>query len=133
VRIQTGLNTCVLSLLVSGSTAVWADSVYNLTGLPMYPNVNRAKMDDVARTDKMGHWCNRFSADSFAPLEVVEAWYRKTLINASETDLKNDERYKDYFNLVGVKLAIGIDYVTVFRTGGQTTTSIELFKCSAPP
>ena len=38
---------------------------------------------------------------------------------------------KDYDNLTGIKLAVGIDSVTVFRTGNQSTTSIELFKCHA--
>jgi hypothetical protein len=60
----------------------------------------------------------------------VEDWYRKALVNPSETNLHNDERYRDYVNLVGIKLAVGIDYVTVFRTGTQSTTSIELFRCS---
>jgi len=104
----------------------------NLTGLPAYPNLNEAKMDAVARTDKMGHWCTRFAAATSDPLDVVEAWYRKSLVNASETDLNNDERYRNYFQLTGIKLALGIDYVTVFRTGDRSSTSIELFRCSAP-
>jgi hypothetical protein len=86
-------------------------------------------MDTVARTDTMGHWCTRFTAEASAPLEVVEDWYRKALVNASETNLRNDPRYRDYLNLSGIKLAVGTDYVTVFRTGNQPTTSIELFKC----
>jgi hypothetical protein len=84
----------------------------------------------VARTDTMGHWCTRFTAEASAPLEVVENWYRKALVNASETNLRNDQRYRDYLNLTGIKLAVGVDYVTVFRNGNQPTTSIELFKCS---
>jgi hypothetical protein len=103
--------------------------VYNLTGLPVYPYLNGADMDSVARTDTMGHWCIRFTAEASAPLEVVEDWYRKTLVNASETNLRNDEKYKSYPNLSGIKLAVGIDSVTVFRTGNRSTTSIELFKC----
>jgi len=105
--------------------------VYNLTGLPVYPYLTGADMDSVARTDTMGHWCIRFTAEASAPLEVVEDWYRKTLVNASETNLRNDERYKSYSNLSGIKLAVGIDSVTVFKTGNQSTTSIELFKCRA--
>jgi hypothetical protein len=105
--------------------------VYNLTGLPVYPYLTGADMDSVARTDTMGHWCIRFTAQASAPLEVVEDWYRKTLVNASETNLRNDERYKDYVNLTGIKLAVGLDSVTVFRTGNQSTTLIELFKCRA--
>src|ERR1700723_4271372 len=82
-----------------------ARDVYNLTGLPVYPYLTTADMDDVARTDTMGHWCTRFTAEASAPLEVVENWYRKALINASETNLRNDQRYRDYSNLTGIKLA----------------------------
>ena len=108
-----------------------AQPVYNLTGLPLYPNLSRAKMDGVARTDALGHWCNRFAAETFDRNDVVQDWYRKALVNASETDLNNDERYKSLVKLSGIKLALGIDYVTVYRTANQTTTSIELFRCSA--
>jgi len=114
---------------LGSSAAALAAGVDNLTGLPLYPDVNSAAMDTVARTDKMGHWCNRFQANTSASLDTVEAWYRKNLFNPSETDLKNDERYRGYENLVGVKLALGIDYVAVFTTGNGVTT-IELFKCS---
>jgi len=118
-----------LSLLSTAPNAL-AREVYNLTGLPVYPFLTTADMDEVARTDTMGHWCTRFTAEASAPLEVVENWYRKALVNASETNLRNDQRYRDYLNLTGIKLAVGVDYVTVFRTGNQPTTSIELFKCS---
>ena len=118
-------------LLLAPAAIASAQNVYNLTGLPAYPNLNEAKMDALARTDKLGHWCTRFAADTFDPLEVVEAWYRKVLINASETDLNNDERYRNYFKLSGIKLALGIDYVTVYRTVDRSSTSIELFRCSA--
>ena len=117
------------SLLSTAPNAL-AREVYNLTGLPVYPYLTTADMDDVARSDTMGHWCTRFTAEASAPLEVVENWYRKALINASETNLRNDQRYRDYSNLTGIKLAVGVDYVTVFRNGNQPTTSIELFKCS---
>jgi hypothetical protein len=89
-------------------------------------------MDGVARTDALGHWCNRFSAETFDRLDMVQDWYRKALINASETDLNNDERYTSLVKLSGIKLALGIDYVTVFRSANQTVTSIELFRCSPP-
>ena len=120
-----------LSLLSTVPNA-WAKEVYNLTGLPVYPYLTTADMDSVARTDTMGHWCTRFTAQASAPLEVVEEWYRKALVKASETNLRNDQRYRDYVDLSGIKLAIGIDYVTVFRIGNQSTTSIELFKCGRP-
>jgi hypothetical protein len=107
-----------------------AQPVYNLTGLPLYPNLSRAKMDGVARTDALGHWCNRLAAETFDRLDVVQDWYRKALVNASETDLNNDERYKSLIKLSGIKLALGIDYITIYRTANQTTTSIELYRCS---
>ena len=132
---RTSLGSIAVLLTFSlSSTApnAWAKEVYNLTGLPVYPYVTTADMDSVARTDTLGHWCTRFTAQASAPLEVVEEWYRKALVNASETNLHNDQRYRDYVNLAGIKLAVGIDYVTVFRIGNQPTTSIELFKCGGP-
>jgi hypothetical protein len=118
---------CVLMGAASNAPAA---GVYNSTGLPVYPNLMRARMDDVARTDALGHWCIRFAADTFDRLDLVEAWYRKALVGASETDLNHDERYRSYAGLSGIKLARGIDSVAVFRTANQSTTSIELFRCS---
>lgn len=88
-------------------------------------------MDDVAKTDALGHWCIRLAADTADRLEIVEAWYRKALVGANETDLNHDERYRNYIKLNGIKLAQGIDSVTVYTTAAQSTTSIELFRCSA--
>jgi hypothetical protein len=118
-----------VSLLAAASIAL-ADDVYNLTGLPVYPRLSRAKMDNVARTDAVGHRCTRFAAETFDSLEIVEAWYRKALVGASETDLNHDERYKIYDRLSGIKLAVGVDSVAVYKTANQSTTSIELFRCS---
>jgi hypothetical protein len=117
------------SLWAAASIAA-AEDVYNLTGLPAYPRLSRAKMDKVTRTDALGHRCTRFAAETFDSLEIVEAWYRKALVGASETDLKHDERYKIYDGLSGIKLAVGVDSVTVYKTANQSTTSIELFRCS---
>jgi|SRR5271156_3606065 len=114
---------------LSMAPRAWAKEVYNLTGLPVYPYVITADMDSVARTDALGHWCARFTAQATDPLEVVEEWYRKALVKPSETNLHNDQAYRNYVNLSGIKLAVGTDYVTVFRIGTQSTTSIELFKC----
>jgi hypothetical protein len=118
-----------LSLLCVSALAAGAD-VYNSTGLPLYPNLSRAKMDGVAKTDALGHWCIRLAADTTDRLEVVEAWYRKALVGANETDLNHDERYRNYINLNGIKLAQGIDSVTVYTTANRSSTSIELFRCS---
>jgi hypothetical protein len=118
-----------LSLLAAAASAP-AEDVYNLTGLPAYPRLSRAKMDNVTRTDALGHRCTRFAAETFDSLEMVETWYRKALVGASETDLNHDERYKIYNGLSGIKLAVGVDSVTVYKTANQSTTSIELFRCS---
>ena len=117
--------------LASGAPAAGYD-VKNLTGLPVFPSLKRAAMDKVSKTDTLGHWCSRFAAETSYPLDKVQAWYRKALRNASETDLTDDGNYKPYPGLSGIKLALGIDYVTAFRVAGQTGTSIELIRCSAP-
>jgi hypothetical protein len=105
--------------------------VANLTGLPLFPYLNRAAMDPVARTDTLGRWCSRFAGETTYPLDKVEAWYRTALLRASETDLTNDDRYKSFVALAGIKLAVGINYVTVFRVANGAATSIELFHCGS--
>ena len=116
--------------LLAAASPVPAAELKNLTGLPAYPNLATAAMDGVARTDTLGRWCTRFAADTSDSLTAVEAWYRKVLIGASETDLTHDKTYKIYAGLSGIKLALGIDYVTVFKSSNQAPTSIELFRCS---
>jgi hypothetical protein len=102
----------------------------NLTGLPAYPRLNSAIMDGTFKTDTLGHWCMRFWADTSDSLATVEAWYRKALIGSSEIDLTHDKIYKKYSNVVGVKIALGIDYVVVYKTAAQAPTSIDLYRCS---
>jgi hypothetical protein len=125
---------CIVTLLIclhfSAAPIAYAQDAYNLTGLPLYPNLTSVQMDSVTRTDALGHWCMRFAAETFDSLDLVEDWYRKALPRASETDLNHDERYNGYFKLSGIKLGIGIDSVTVFRAANQSHTSIELFRCS---
>jgi hypothetical protein len=104
-------------------------SIPNLTGLPAYPNLAKASMDDVYRTEALGRWCARFTATTPDSLRAVEDWYRKTLVRASETDLAHDEQFRVYPSLSGIKLALGIDYVALYRLANQTTV-IELHRCS---
>jgi len=106
-----------------------ATVIENLTGLPTYPNLTSAAMDEVYKTETFGRWCARFTAASSDSLSSVEAWYRKALVRASESDLAKDERYRIYPDLSGVKLAVGIDYVALYRTSTQQT-NIELHRCS---
>lgn len=103
--------------------------VANVTGLPAYPNLDKAAMDDVLRTEALGRWCARFTATTADSLSVVEDWYRKTLMRASETDLERDERFQVHPLLSGIKLALGRDYVAVYRLPNQPTT-IELHRCT---
>jgi hypothetical protein len=121
------LGLIAVSALVNAATAAPA-SVPNLTGLPAYPNLTRAAMDDVWRTEALGRWCARFTATTTDSLRTVEDWYRKTLLRASETDLVHDERFKIYPNLTGIKLALGVDYVALYRLANQPTV-IELHRC----
>lgn len=116
-------------LLAFEPRAVAADT-RNLTGLPAYPNLSSAVMDGAFKTDTLGHWCMRFWSDTSDSLATVEAWYRKTLIGSSAIDLAHDKEYKNYAGLVGVKIVVGIDYVVVYKTSSQATTSIDLYRCS---
>lgn len=104
-------------------------SLANVTGLPTYPNLDRAAMDDVLRTEALGRWCARFTATTTDSLSAVEDWYRKTLLRASETDLERDERFQRYPIFSGIKLALGRDYVAVYRLPNQPTI-IELHRCT---
>jgi hypothetical protein len=115
--------------VASLSAAVSAAPVNNLTGLPTYPNLDRAAMDQVLHTEALGRWCARFTATTWDSLDSVEDWYRRILKRASETDLARDERFGVYPTLTGVKLALGRDYVALYRLPNQPTI-IELHRCS---
>jgi hypothetical protein len=118
-----------LAAAVSVAAAAPAAPLDNLTGLPTYPNLDRAAMDHILRTEALGRWCARFTASTWDSLDSVETWYRKTLKRASETDLSRDERFGAYPSLSGVKLALGRDYVALYRLPGQPTI-IELHRCT---
>ncbi len=111
------------------SAARPASSVSNLTGLPAYPNLTSAAMEERLRTETFGRWCSKFTAETSDSLNAVETWYRKALKRASETDLLKDAQYGYRPKLTGIKLALGIDYVAVYRTSNEATT-IELHRCS---
>jgi hypothetical protein len=117
-------------LLSLAAPRAMPEDLRNLTGLPAYPHLNSAVMEGVYRTDTLGHWCMRFWASASDSLTTVEAWYRKSMRGASEIDLAQDTTYKKYPGLVGIKLAIGIDYVVVYQAAGQAPTSIDLYRCS---
>jgi len=123
------LGIALLLLAGCGTALAAASEIDNLTGLPTYPNLSSAAMDKFYKTEIFGRWCARFTATTSDSLPAVEAWYRKALIRASESDLAKDDRYNIYANLSGVKLALGIDYVALYRTSNQQT-NIELHRCS---
>jgi hypothetical protein len=123
------MGMAVLIAAWPGAALPATSAIDNLTGLPTYPNLSSAEMDKVYKTETFGRWCARFTATTPDSLPSVEAWYRKALIRASESDLAKDERYRLYPNLSGVKLALGIDYVALYRTSNQQT-NIELHRCS---
>jgi hypothetical protein len=100
----------------------------NLTGLPTYPHLDKAAMDDTWRTESLGRWCAKFTGVTSDSLEAVEDWYRRTLYRASEIDLTRDERFKGYPALSGIKLVLGVDYVDLYRMPNQPTI-IELHLC----
>jgi hypothetical protein len=123
------IGLAALAAASSGAAQPAGSSVANLTGLPAYPNLTSAAMERVLKTETFGRWCARFTAETADSLSTVETWYRKALIRASETDLTHDNQYQIYPKLAGIKLALGIDYVAVYRAGNQETT-IELHRCS---
>ena len=85
-------------------------------------------MDEVYRTEALGRWCARFTATTTDSLQAVEDWYRKTLVRASETDLVHDEQFNWYPGLSGIKLALELDYVALYRLANRSTI-IELHRC----
>jgi len=118
-----------LQLLTAAPLAV-SQSIQNLTGLPAYPHLRSATMERIPRTDVLGHWCWRLTADSYDSLDKVQDWYRKALVGASESDLAHDESYKAYTELSGIKLSLDLDYADIYKSAPQALTSIILVKCS---
>jgi hypothetical protein len=120
-----------LSLATRASIAVSA-VVNNPTGLPVYPNIDNARLDDRLRTDDLGRWCIHLSARSLDPLATVENWYRHALSTASETDLRNDGDYeRSFVRLDGIKLTMNLAFVAVYKASNGAATSIDIVRCGA--
>ena len=120
-----------LSLTTHASLAMPAD-VHNPTGLPVYPNLDNARLDDRLRTDDLGRWCIHLSARSLDSLATVEDWYRHALSTASETDLRNDGDYESsYVELDGIKLTMNLAFVAVYKASKGAATSIDIVRCGA--
>jgi hypothetical protein len=130
-RLRWGVATVVyaLSLITRASLAMPA-VVDNPTGLPVYPNVDNARLDARLRTDDLGRWCTRLSARSLDSLATVEDWYRQALSTASETDLRNDRDYESsYVQLDGIKLTMNLAFVAVYKASKGAATSIDIVRC----
>ncbi|MGD0502628.1 MAG: hypothetical protein ABSD02_07785 [Steroidobacteraceae bacterium] len=123
-RFAATLAVAYVSTLPSAFPAV----TYNLTGLPAYPHLDKAAMDDTWRTESLGRWCAKFTGVTSDSLDAVEDWYRRTLYRASEIDLSRDERFKSFPTLSGIKVVLGVDYVALYRMPNQPTV-IELHLC----
>jgi hypothetical protein len=120
-----------LSLMTRASLAMPAE-VHNPTGLPVYPNIDNARLDDRLRTDDLGRWCIHLSARSLDSLGTVENWYRHALSTASETDLRNDGDYaSSYVQLDGIKLTMNLAFVAVYKASKGAATSIDIVRCGA--
>jgi hypothetical protein len=116
-------------LLTRASLAMSAE-LSNPTGLPVYPNVSSARLEDRLRTDDLGRWCMHLSARSSDSLATVENWYRRALSTASESDLRNDRDYaSSYVELDGIKLTMNLAFVAVYKTTTGGATSIDIVRC----
>jgi hypothetical protein len=129
-RRTSGAAIALVLLSILSSDLPAADD-RNTTGLPTYPHIGHAIMDPVPR-DTRGSKCIHYVADSEDPLERVTAWYRHALPGALESDVNQNPIYGGFFKLTGIRLTLGADFVTVYRTANGKTTSIEHFKCAPP-
>ena len=107
-------------------------NVHNPTGLPVYPNIDYARLEDRLRTDDLGRWCIHLSARSLDSLATVENWYRHALLTASETDLSKDGDYQSsYVELDGIKLTMNLAFVAVYKASRGAATSIDIVRCGS--
>jgi hypothetical protein len=115
--------------MTRASLAVPAD-VQNPTGLPVYPNVDNARLEDRLRTDDLGRWCVHLHARSLDSLATVENWYRHALSTASETDLRHDGDYqRSFVEFDGIKLTMNLAFVAVYKASTSAVTSIDIVRC----
>ncbi len=124
----SGLAAAAAAVLLCAPRTAAPAATQNLTGLPTYPHLDKAAMDDTWRTESLGRWCAKFTGVTSDPLDSVEDWYRRILYRASETDLTRDERFNGYPALSGIKLVLGVDYIALYRMPNQPTV-IELHLC----
>ena len=106
----------------------------NSTGLPTYPHDSGGMMDSVYRSVPNGQHCRHYAGSTPDALAAVVGWYKKELPKARIDDVNKNSLNGGYFKLDGIKMVIGNDFLTIYRTEKGTQTSIEIFKCNdAPP
>lgn len=117
--------------MIHASPASAAD-LLNPSGLPVYPNLDNARLEDRLRTDDLGRWCSHLYARSSDSLAAVENWYRRALSSASETNLRNDGDYeKNHVELDGIKLTMNLAFVAVYKASKGASTSIDIVSCGS--
>ncbi len=124
-RVVTGMAAALLAATAANGAS---STIANVTNLPTYPHLSAAAMDRVWRTEYLGRWCATFTGVTDDSLATVEDWYRSRLARASETELGRDPRFGAYAALDGIKLALGVDYVALYRMPNRPTV-IELHRC----
>ena len=127
--ISRGLWLATLGGLLAAIALPAPADVSNATGLPVYPNLSSAHLEDRLRTDLLGHWCMHLSATTADSLEAVENWYRRAMRSASETDVRRDGTYGVSDTLDGIKLSLSLDSVAVYKSSHGSPTSIDLTRC----
>lgn len=112
--------TAVLAAFALSSSPLAAqENAPNTTGLPMYPKLTTGSEYPSVKT-KTGHF-RIYTAQSADLVAVVEAWYRKALPHAVET---NDDNSLTH----GIILTVGKDKVLVYSLGNFKTAVVELQK-----
>lgn len=100
--------------------AVADEAIKNTTGLPSYPRDSGVTMDSVYRSVPNGQHCMHYAGTTPDALAVVKDWYKKALPTAHIDDVNKNSPYGSYFKLDGIKLVIGNDFLTVYRTATGT-------------
>jgi hypothetical protein len=122
-----------LAIGYSLTLAEGAQTAKNATGLPTYPRDSGGTMDSEYRSVPTGQHCIHYASSTPDTLALVEDWYKKALPSARTDDVNRNSIYGGYFKLDGIKLVIGNDFLTIYRTSNATRTSIEIFKCNDAP
>src|ERR1700722_9919572 len=119
-RIVTASVTALAVCCQLTSVAESAETGKNATGLPTYPYDSGGTMDSAYRSIPNGQHCIHYAGSTSDALAVVEDWYKKALPNAQSDDVNKNSLYGGYFKLDGIKLVMGNDFLTIYRTAKST-------------